>query len=67
MLVVIGGFYTYIQMTKPKHPTEEVVLVVKGKITGTNLGNEYHFDLAMLLFISPPCFYFRMISKESRN
>ncbi len=55
------------QMTKPKHPTGEVVLVVKGKITRTNLGNEYHFDLAMLLFISPPCFYFRMISKESRN
>ena len=48
VLVAIGGFYSYQQMKKPKSPTGEVVLKVKGKITRTNVGNEYHFDLAML-------------------
>jgi hypothetical protein len=48
VLVAVGGFYTYLQMKKPKSPTGEVVLVVKGRITRTNVGNEYHFDLAML-------------------
>lgn len=48
VLIAIGGFYTYLQMSKPRSPTGEVVLVVKGRITRTNVENEYHFDLAML-------------------
>ncbi len=48
ILVAAGGFYTYLQITKPKPPAGTVVLRVKGKITRANVGDEYHFDLEML-------------------
>lgn len=48
VLVIVGGTYTYMQLTKPATPTGEVILEVSGKITRTNAGNEYHFDLGML-------------------
>ena len=48
ILVAVGGYLWYLEQTRPKPPTGEVVLKVRGKITKTNVGDEYHFDLKML-------------------
>ena len=48
VLIVVGGYYSYMQAKRPKAPTGEVVLKVRGMIGRTNVDGEYHFDLQML-------------------